>query len=150
MSWLECKVPPPLVGLFCAWLMTRLAAMTAFALPLPRVLAWPLLVLALLLEGSAVLAFVRRHTTINPLRPQQSSTLVVDGFYRVSRNPMYLGMVCLLLAWACWLQQALALPGALLFVLWINRFQIRPEERALRAHFGEAYVAYCQRVRRWC
>ncbi len=152
MRWLECRIPPPLVGLMCAALMWALTWWRG-GWPPPAAASWPLwllLALAVLLDGSAVLAFVRRHTTVNPLTPQNSSTLVVSGFYRVSRNPMYLGMLCLLLAWAWWLQQWPALLGPLLFVLWLNRFQIAPEERALLALFGEDYAAYCRRVRRWC
>lgn len=152
MRWLECRIPPPLVGLTCAVLMAALAWWRG-GWPPASAVQWPLwllLALAVLLEGSAVLAFLRRRTTVNPLTPQRSRVLVVSGFYRVSRNPMYLGMLCLLLAWAWWLQQWPALLGPLLFVLWLNRFQIAPEERALLALFGEDYAAYCRRVRRWC
>lgn len=152
MRWLECRIPPPLVGLTCAALMAALTWWRG-GWPPPPAVSWPLWLLAglaVLLDGSAVLAFVRRHTTVNPLTPQRSSVLVVSGFYRLSRNPMYLGMLCLLLAWAWWLQQWPALLGPLLFVLWLNRFQIAPEEHALLALFGEDYAAYCRRVRRWC
>ncbi|WP_174874678.1 methyltransferase family protein [Vogesella oryzae] len=150
MKLLECKLPPPLLGLLCAGLMYWLAQQLPVAtLPVAGWLCWPLAVCGLLLDGSAVLAFFRQRTTINPLRPQNSSALVVSGFYRLSRNPMYLGMLCLLLAWALWLGQLAALAGPLLFVLWIGRFQIRPEERALAARFGDEYRDYCQRVRRW-
>ncbi|GGX82047.1 methyltransferase family protein [Vogesella alkaliphila] len=152
MRWLECRIPPPLVGLTCAALMAALTWWRG-GWPPPPAVQWPLWLLAglaVLLDGGAVLAFVRRHTTVNPLTPQRSSVLVVSGFYRLSRNPMYLGMLCLLLAWAWWLQPWPALLGPLLFVLWLNRFQIAPEERALLALFGEDYAAYCRRVRRWC
>lgn len=154
MAWLACKLPPPLLALLCGWGMAQLAArwpQWPAALPpvLRTALILALLLVAVLLEGSAVWAFVQRRTTISPLQPQRSSTLVVEGFYRFSRNPMYLGMLCLLLAWAVWLGQWLALAGPLLFVLWLNRFQIAPEERALLARFGSSYAAYCRRVRRW-
>ncbi|MGL6045577.1 MAG: methyltransferase family protein [Vogesella sp.] len=151
MRWLECRIPPPLLALLCGWGMAQLAARWPLALPtvLRTVLILALLLVAVLLEGSAVWAFVQRRTTISPLQPQRSSTLVVEGFYRFSRNPMYLGMLCLLLAWAVWLGQWQALAGPLLFVLWLNRFQIAPEEQALLARFGSSYAAYCRRVRRW-
>lgn len=151
MRWLECRIPPPLLALLCGWGMAQLAARWPLVLPtvLRTVLILALLLVAVLLEGSAVWAFVQRRTSISPLQPQRSSTLVVDGFYRFSRNPMYLGMLCLLLAWAVWLGQWQALAGPLLFVLWLNRFQIAPEEQALLARFGSSYAAYCRRVRRW-
>lgn len=150
MRWLECRVPPPVVGLLCALLMYGLHGwLPAAAMPLPAALAWPLAVLGLLLDGSAVLAFFRQHTTVNPLRPQNSTALVVSGFYRLSRNPMYLGILCLLLAWALWLGNWATLAGPLLFWLWISRWQIVPEEQALAQRFGEDYRGYCRRVRRW-
>lgn len=154
MRWLECRIPPPLLGLLCGWGMLQAAARwPQWPLPVPQGVALAvlamLLLLAALLEGSAVWAFVRRRTTVSPLQPQRSSQLVVSGFYRYSRNPMYLGMLCLLLAWGLWLAQWVAFAGPLLWALWIDRWQIVPEERALQARFGEAYTRYCQRVRRW-
>ena len=74
---------------------------------------------------------------------------MTGGVFRLTRNPMYLGMALILAAWALWLGNA---GGALLlagFVAFIGRFQIAPEERALRAHFGEEFDAYARRVRRW-
>lgn len=92
---------------------------------------------------------MRRHTTINPLSPRKSTALVTGGVYRFTRNPMYLGMACLLTAWAVWLAALLAFAGPVLFVLYITRFQIRPEERVLTELFGLPYTDYTQRVRRW-
>ncbi len=154
MRWLACRIPPPLLVLLCGWGMALAARRwPQWPLSMPEgvslVVSGGLLLLAVWLEGSAVWAFVRRRTTLSPLQPQRSSQLVVSGFYRFSRNPMYLGMLCLLLAWGMWLGQAVALAGPLLWGLWIDRLQIVPEERALRARFGDAYAAYCQRVRRW-
>ena len=98
---------------------------------------------------SGILAFRASRTTINPLKPERSSSLVVGGIYRITRNPMYVGMAFLLLAWAVHLSAWLSFTGILAFVLYITRFQIRPEERALQRIFGEAFNAYCARVRRW-
>ena len=75
--------------------------------------------------------------------------LVTDGIYAHSRNPMYVGQALLLAAWAVWLAHALAPLGAVAFVLYITRFQILPEERALAARFGDDWRAYRARVRRW-
>lgn len=154
MRWLACRIPPPLLALLCGWGMALAARRwPQWPLPLPEgvslAVSGGLLLLAVLLEGSAVWAFMQRGTTVSPLQPQRSSQLVVSGFFRYSRNPMYLGMLCLLLAWGVWLGQGAAVPGPLLWALWIDRLQIVPEERALRARFGDAYAAYCQRVRRW-
>lgn len=62
---------------------------------------------------------------------------------------MYLGHFLLLCAWACWLQHPAALVGAPLYMAYVTRYQIPPEERALAATFGTAYEAYRSRVRRW-
>ena len=152
MRSLELRIPPPLVALLVAGAMWGLAAvaprldMPAF----PRHAAATAIALAGLACSLAGIAVFRRaHTTVNPMRPQTSSSLVVSGIYRVTRNPMYLGLVCVLVAWAGLLSSAWALLGPVAFVLYMNRFQIAPEERALAALFGADYAAYRASVRRW-
>jgi protein-S-isoprenylcysteine O-methyltransferase Ste14 len=102
-----------------------------------------------LFDGLGLLAFRAARTTINPMAPQRTRALVTGGVYRITRNPMYVGMALLLSAWAVALGSTWALAGPLGFMLFITRFQIRPEEQALHALFGETYAAYCRRVRRW-
>ena len=97
----------------------------------------------------AVGLFARDKTTVHPETPEKATTLVMDGVYRFTRNPMYLGMFLVLLGWAIYLGNAASLLVAFIFVLYINRFQISREEAALTANFGEAYLAYKSRVRRW-
>ena len=94
-------------------------------------------------------AFRTLRTTVNPLKPERASALVTVGIYRITRNPMNVGMSLLLLAWAVCLSALLPFAGPALFVLYLTRFQIQPEERALKALFGEEYTAYAARVRRW-
>ena len=95
-----------------------------------------------------LLAFFRRGTTINPLRPAKASALVTGGIYRITRNPMYVGMAFLLAGWAVWLGALWPFLGPVLFVAYLTRFQILPEERILRGKFAE-FDAYATRVRRW-
>ena len=109
--------------------------------------------IAIAVAGIALLAvaavqFWKSKTTVNPMTPEKSSALVTRGVYRWSRNPIYLADAVLLLAWAVYLANPVALLGIALFVLYIDRFQIRPEEEALKKRFPE-YEAYCRRVRRW-
>ena len=95
------------------------------------------------------IAFRRAGTTVNPLHPENASALVVRGIYRLTRNPMYLGMLILLVGWAVLLANFIPwifLPG---FVLYMNRFQIGPEERMLASMFGNDFTLYRSRVRRW-
>lgn len=149
---LEARIPPPLVLLTIGAIMgfgTR--SMQAFTLSPPwrPVLILVPLVIGILLAAPAIAAFFRAKTTINPIAISEASTLVQDGVFRVTRNPMYLGLALLLVAWANFLARPLAFLGPILFVLYITRFQIVPEERVLRAKFGAAFENYAHRVRRW-
>lgn len=93
--------------------------------------------------------FQKAKTTFNPMTPDDASSVVTSGVYRVSRNPMYVGFLLLLIGWAIWLSHPLPFFLLPVFVLYMNRFQILPEERALSAKFGKAYDSYQQGVRRW-
>ena len=152
MQWLEHKIPPPVIGALTALLMGFVAPLGP-ALALGdgvRVVATAaLVVVGLAFDLSGLLAFRTHRTTVNPLQPQRASALVTGGVYRITRNPMYVGMGFLLLAWAMHLSALLPLLGPVLFVLYITRFQILPEERVLQQLFGEAYTRYRGRVRRW-
>lgn len=152
MRSLELKVPPPIVAAVAAGGMGALARWTpVIALPagLRGTLAALLVAAGLAIALAGVREFRRARTTVHPLRPERASALVDGGIYRITRNPMYLGMLAVLLGWAAWLAAPWALLGPAAFVAFIGRFQIAPEERALRQLFGAAYAAYTQRVRRW-
>jgi protein-S-isoprenylcysteine O-methyltransferase Ste14 len=96
-----------------------------------------------------VMSFRRAKTTVNPLKPETSVALVSTGVYSFTRNPMYLGMVLALFAWAAYLSSIWSFVGPVLFALYITRFQIVPEERALDRLFGAPFAEYKKRVRRW-
>ena len=151
MQWLEHKVPPPIFGLLCAigmWWTSPGFHWYAVG-TLRYSLAGLVLLVGLGFDVLGLLAFQRARTTVNPLRPGKASALVATGVYRITRNPMYVGMALLLCAWAVVLGFLAALAGPLVFVLFITRFQIVPEERVLSAKFGENYTRFCQQVRRW-
>jgi protein-S-isoprenylcysteine O-methyltransferase Ste14 len=152
MRTLELKVPPPLVTLLAAAAMWGIARVTPAieASARMRLIAAIVIALAGIATGvSGVTAFRRAKTTTNPLKPETSSSLVTSGIYRFTRNPMYVGLALVLLAWAVFLSSPWALLGIVVFVLYMNRFQIMPEERILAGMFGTAYSAYQGRVRRW-
>jgi protein-S-isoprenylcysteine O-methyltransferase Ste14 len=170
VAGLELKIPPPLVALACGFAMKGIAMLaeggaaaagtggTATSTPLDdatggwpalRILAVALVLLGLAIDVVGVLSFRRARTTVNPLKPANTSALVTSGIYRLTRNPMYLGMATLLAGWAAWLGTPWALAGVIAFVAWITRFQIVPEERALSHLFGGDFDAYRARVRRW-
>ena len=152
MKTLELKVPPPIVAVLVALAMWAAGGLGA---PFPVVLPLRLSVALLIaLAGAAcsvagARAFRRARTTVNPMTPGATSALVNNGIYRITRNPMYLGLLCVLVGWTVFLASPYALPGPIVFVLYINRFQIAPEERVLLALFGAEYARYRARVRRW-
>jgi protein-S-isoprenylcysteine O-methyltransferase Ste14 len=152
MRWLELRVPPPLaavlVGLLM-WLFARWLAASHFDLPARGLISSAIALAGLIIAAIAFFQVRRAGTTVNPRKPHEASALVTSGLYRFSRNPMYLADVLLLAAWAAWLANAAALVGLPLFVVYLNRYQIELEERALQARFGAAYAAYRATVRRW-
>lgn len=131
------------------WLLATLFPAAVFRFPAQRLLAVALVLLAGVVGIAGVRAFARARTTVNPLQPQAASRLVTGGIYRRSRNPMYLALLLALLGWGAWLGNAVALLLIPLFVLAMNRLQIRPEERALESLFGEEFRSYASKVRRW-
>jgi protein-S-isoprenylcysteine O-methyltransferase Ste14 len=149
---LELRLPPVVLLVVCALAMLavdRWLVGAAFVLP-ARWLA------ALVFCGSGVAiallgvrAFARASTTVDPRYPERANTLVVAGVYRLTRNPMYLGMLLLLTGLALYLANAAALGIVLLFMSYMTRFQIMPEERAMHKRFGASYEAYRSAVRRW-
>ena len=97
----------------------------------------------------ALYAFRKAKTTVDPTNPERASKLVVVSIYKISRNPMYLGMLCILIGFAIRLGNFYTLPVVVLYVWYITTFQIKPEEEALKKLFGQEYINYCVKVRRW-
>lgn len=146
------KIPPLLLLGIVALLMWCVAHLLPSA-SLPLV-PWLVLWLSMALVGAAfavagVLAFRRANTTVDPRTPDSSSALVSNGVYRVSRNPMYVGFVFFLAAWAVAIDGLYGLVMLPLFILYMNRYQIAPEERMLESLFGDKYRSYKAQVRRW-
>lgn len=152
MRTLENRIPPPIVALLTAagmWSSAPHLPMLVLphSLRLGATAAIAVLGLALAIAGSA--SFRKARTTVNPLKPEAATALVASGVYRMTRNPMYLGMALGLLCLSVWLASPWTLLGPILFVAYMNRFQIGPEEVALEHKFGESYRLYKSRVRRW-
>ncbi|MBU2112947.1 MAG: isoprenylcysteine carboxylmethyltransferase family protein [Gammaproteobacteria bacterium] len=152
MQALELKIPPLLLVVLFAlamWLFAQRVPPLVLPFSWRLVLAGIFAAAGIAVALSGVMAFRRANTTVDPRVPQQSSSLVIRGIYRYSRNPMYVGFLLLLMAWAFYLTSAAALALLPLFVLYMNRFQIVPEERFLLQKFGADYHAYTKQVRRW-
>ena len=151
-SALDTAIPPPVAMLLAGaamWAVAHAWPGFAYALPLSTPVAILLGSVGLVCNLLPKLRFRRVGTTVNPMHPQATRHLVIDGLHRYSRNPMYLGQLLLLVAWAMFLTNGLAMMFPPLFALYITRFQILPEERALAAAFGDAYASYRSKVRRW-
>lgn len=149
---LELRVPPvaqSVIYAFAMWAVGR--ALPAVDLPWTYRLGIGLTLAAtgFAIALTGVITFHRALTTINPIRPDSTSTLVTTGVYRYSRNPMYLGILMALMGWCVVLGSLWSLFVLPLFVVTMTRLQIIPEEKAMAALFGAEYVEYRNRVRRW-
>ena len=153
MNALELKVPPVAAALLIAsamWFASSAVPSSIEAALVARVIAAAILAVVGAGIGLAgVASFRNARTTVNPTRPGATSVLVGSGVYRISRNPMYLGILLILFAWATFLSHPLAFVLAAVFVPCMTRFQIAPGERILAAMFGAEFVDYRARVRRW-
>jgi protein-S-isoprenylcysteine O-methyltransferase Ste14 len=149
---LKARIPPPLLALGTAvlmWWVDREIPLVRLVAPPWNRFGWGFIGIGLAVDAVSVAAFIRAKTTVNPLRVDRSTSLVVTGLYRVSRNPMYLGLMTLLVGWALLLGSL----GPFLLIVVFERVmviaQIRPEEVALAAKFGNQYANYASRVHRW-
>jgi len=150
MHRVDLKIPPVVTSAVTAigmWFVSR--TLPTFALAPLRVVAVAMGIAGVMVTGSALLSFRRARTTVNPMQPSSASSLVTSGIYRYTRNPMYLGMLFVLVGWALYLANVLAFLFLPAFILYMNRFQIEPEERAMTALFGQEFLEYASRVRRW-
>ena len=149
---LDLKIPPPVITLLCAalaWVVGRFTPEFAYLVP-ARIPITVILVLAgFSLALAGLLAFRKAKTTPNPHTPEKSTYIVRSGPYKFTRNPMYLGLATVLLGICVYLQNPLTLVLVVLFLVYITKFQIIPEERFLLKIFGEPYVQYMRSVRRW-
>src|SRR5262245_40357713 len=142
MASLELMVPPPFVALGFAglmWILAKLFGAATVPLAHRTTIVIALAAIGVLFGFSAMGMFRRAQTTVNPMKPETTSALVTNGVYRITRNPMYVSLVLYLAAWSVRLSNMVALLLLPLFVLYITRFQIMPEERALTELYGPEY-----------
>ena len=152
MNALALKVPPVAQVIITAAAMYGVSKMVPalmFSLNGSTALAVGLGVMGMSLGVMGVTQFRKAQTTPNPQALEKVSSLVTSGIYRYSRNPMYLGLVLILLGWAFYLSHFLAFVLLPVFILYMTRFQIQPEEQMMARKFGKTYQAYLNKVRRW-
>lgn len=149
---LELKIPPPVIAgaiAGCMWVMARIFPVLDVPAGIRVTVALLLAIAGVFLSGWGIATFRRVRTTTNPHKPHDATALVSAGPYRFTRNPMYSGMLLILAALTVFLASLPASVGPVAFILYIDRFQIEPEERALQCLFGSEYTAYLAKVRRW-
>lgn len=131
------------------WLAAQYLQIWQFEVPYQVGVAAILVALGITIDLVSIAAFRRAKTTVTPLAPEKASQLVVTGLYRISRNPMYLGLLLILTGAMVWLGSGANVFILVSFVAYITAFQIKPEEDRLERIFGPQYQAYKRRVRRW-
>lgn len=144
------KIPPLVQLAICVVIASILAAylpIMSFHSPSWLVVVGTVVGVTFLIP--AVMSFIRHKTTVNPRSPSNTTSLVTSGIFSISRNPMYVGMLLLLLSFILWLGEVSAFIAAVIFYISIDQFQIRSEELSLREKFGEAFTEYTKRVPRW-
>jgi len=152
MSVLENKIPPPIVVLICSlsmWLISLISPLIETGFFVRVILSLAIFTVGSFFCIAGVVSFRKAKTTVNPLKPETASSLVSSGVYRISRNPMYVGLSLFLVSLSTYLSSPLSIIGVVAFIFYMNRFQIEPEERALKEIFGTDFLNYMSQVRRW-
>jgi protein-S-isoprenylcysteine O-methyltransferase Ste14 len=149
---LELKIPPVLVTVIFVllmWLVSRITPTIPISLMFKVTSLLFFVGLGSYVGLTGVSSFRKANTTVNPLDPDTTSSLVISGIFKRTRNPMYLALMLALTGWGLYLGNLFSLLLATGFVPYMNHFQIRPEERALEKTFGAEFNAYKKQVRRW-
>lgn len=152
MKFLELLIPPPVVMLITAlimWLLDAFFPAFTFNLISSPIAAIIVGLIGLGISVAGSISFLRAKTTLNPKKLADTSILVISGIYRFTRNPMYLGILIMLVAWGMFLGNVLSLLWTITFILYMHRYQIQPEERFLQDKFGDEFVLYKTKVRPW-
>ena len=147
---METKIPPPIVTfVFGLSIYFSRGIFQVVEIKYSFYFGILLLVLGFVILISAVRSFRKDKTTVNPLSPEQATTLVTDGIFKYSRNPMYLGMALVLGSIAVFFNIIGGIILVALFCAYITKFQIFPEERAMRDLFSDDFDKYTKVTRRW-
>jgi len=148
-KYLKTKIPPPIVTLLCIGIIYLFENKIEYSQPDFKAIGIIFLILGLIIIFLAVLKFIKIKTTVDPTRPHKTSNLVISGIYKITRNPMYLGMLFLIMAYTIYTNNVVGSITIPIFIFYINKFQIEPEEIEMRKKFGESFENYCKKVNRW-
>ena len=144
------KIPPPiLVIILTSLVYFSSTKLELIYLPYRQIVSVTILIIGLIVIVSPVVDFIKSKTTINPVKFKNVNRLVTTGIYRYSRNPMYLGMILIIISTTVYYLNFLSVFSPLIFYIWINKFQINREEIFLEDKFGSEYLKYKSKTRRW-
>ena len=147
---MNTKIPPPIVtATFGLIIYFSKSFSPVYSFENSNMISVIFLLFGLGIFSAAVQSFKKHKTTINPLSPDKASSLVNSGIFSYSRNPMYLGMLFILLSISFKFNISGGLFISFLFKIYITRFQIIPEEKAMAKLFGEEFITYKNQTRRW-
>ena len=147
---MKTKIPPPILALIMiAIIYLSSFIVETFTFSYQTVLSVLVVVVGLGCALPSFRLFAKNKTTISPFTPSETTALVTAGMYRYSRNPMYLGLVLLNIAATIFFGTWFGIIIAATFIFLLNLLQIIPEEEALLDIFGEEYIEYKKKVRRW-
>ena len=144
------KIPPPIIALVCS---LGILFSKSFFKEYSNVNNASISILFFLIGIAcfffAIKLFNKFDTTINPLKPEKATSLIVSGIYMYSRNPMYLGMLFILISISIRYNIIGGFISISTFIIYITKFQIIPEEQQLKRIFGEKFINYKKKTRMW-
>ena len=147
---LETKIPPPIVAMISGIIISSSSTIiNPFGFYGAKLISMLFLILSFTLIVISIKQFNNAKTSINPMNPKVATKLLTTGVYAVSRNPMYLGLVGILCGISIILGSWFGFLIIPAFVLYLNRYQIMTEEKAMEILFQEEYHSYCDKVKRW-
>ena len=147
---MKTKIPPPIIAVTCIfanYLSTYV--ITPFNFSNQGIVGSVIFVFGFASALSAILLFRKKQTTVDPMKPEESTSLVTSGIFSYTRNPMYLGLFIVITSTVIFFGAWFGIIILCFFVWYINTFQIIPEEEAMQKLFGKKFEEYSQNVRRW-
>ena len=146
----KLKIPPPiLVIILITSIYFSSDKLDLISIPYRTLFSIVILSIGILVIINPVVKFIKSKTTVNPVEFKNVEKLVTSGIYKYSRNPMYLGMIMIIISTTVYYLNFYSLLTPFIFYFWINRFQIKREEVFLEEKFGQEYLSYKTKTRRW-
>jgi len=144
------KIPPPILVLILvvsSFLLSK--KIDVIHIPHQTLVSILILLIGILILIIPVTKFIKYKTTIDPIEFKKVNKLVTSGIYKYSRNPMYLGLLLIVISSSILYLNIYSVSTPIFFYYWINRFQIQREEIFLTEKFGKEYLSYKTKTRRW-